>query len=76
MAKLGDSERARVIEKVAPDIVRGEDGYHVWWPSNKGALTACNLRAIADHLDGLNKPWHDEVMQVMAALQKGREGQQ
>jgi hypothetical protein len=43
---------ARVVEVTKPDIVAGDDGYFVFWPtSNKGALTARDLRIIADELD-------------------------
>lgn len=43
---------ARVMEVTKPDIVAGDDGYFVFWPtSNKGALTARDLRIIADELD-------------------------
>lgn len=48
----------RVIEAVASDIGRGDDGYWIFWPMRgTGAYTAADLRAIADYLDEKN----DEV---------------
>lgn len=51
---------ARVVEVTKGDIVSGDDGLFVFWPtSNKGALTARDLRIIADELDRGNAAWLD-----------------
>jgi hypothetical protein len=54
---------SRIIEVSEPDLVTGDDGYVVFWPTmNKGCYTAHDLRAIADELDRRNKDW-DEFIQ-------------
>ena len=56
--------RARLIEKVKEDLLVGVDGYAVYWPScNRGALSALDLRAIADEIDRLNVVW-DSIVQA------------
>lgn len=45
--------------KVMEDVVRGDDGFFVYWPeiTNKhGCLNAHLLRFIADILDKMNEP--------------------
>ena len=40
-----------------------EDGYYHYWPiKREGCWAAHAMRAIADKLDELNKPWHDKIM--------------
>ena len=34
-----------------------EDGFFYYWPSQGGALSAYQLRVLANHLDKLNAPW-------------------
>jgi hypothetical protein len=53
------------IREREDDCVALEDGYIYDWPHRDtlGALSAIELRAIADVLDEKNKPWHDEVTQ-------------
>jgi len=43
------------------DILAGDDGYLIYWPSGGGALSAAMLRVIADELDRRNKPWDDII---------------
>lgn len=53
---------ARVVHITKPEIVAGDDGLFVFWPtSNKGALTARDLRIIADELDRGNAGWTDQL---------------
>jgi hypothetical protein len=53
-----DALESRVLDLVAErrEIVAGDDGYYVYWPDGykHGALTARDLRLIADHLDRHN----------------------
>ena len=40
-----------------------EDGYYHYWPTQRGGCWASYaMRAIADKLDELNKPWNDQIM--------------
>lgn len=58
---------ARVVEVTKPDIVAGDDGLFVFWPtSNKGALTARDLRIIADELDRGNAGWADKLAKELS----------
>lgn len=45
------------------DVVQSEDGFYNFWPeSSTGGYWASHvLRAIADKLDELNKPWQDQI---------------
>jgi hypothetical protein len=48
-----------------------EDGYLYWWPKpSYGAWSPWMLRAIADKIDELNKPWDDEVAEAMKQIPK------
>ena len=39
------------------------DGFYYYWPVRKeGCWSAYVLRAVADKLDELNKPWNDQIM--------------
>jgi hypothetical protein len=39
-----------------------EDGYMYWFPcSEKGGLSASQLRQISDYLDSRNKEWDDGI---------------
>jgi hypothetical protein len=54
-----------LISRIPPDeFVTGDDGCVVYWPSYKygGALSAWELRVIADYLDARNAAWHAVVM--------------
>lgn len=56
--------KERLLEKVYEhgDIVCGDDGYYIFWPTrNHGALDAESLRIIADHLDEKNEEWDKAV---------------
>ncbi len=50
-----------VLEKSKNEIIPLEDGYHYFWVSGKGAMSADELRIIADELDRMNKPWEDII---------------
>lgn len=59
---------ARVREVVFPDIITGDDGYKVWWPTKmNGSHTEVDLRIIADYLEELNKDWDDDVKAYFAS---------
>lgn len=43
-------------------ILAKEDGFYDFWPElNGGYWEAHVLRAIADKLDEMNKPWQEEI---------------
>jgi hypothetical protein len=43
-------------------ILAKEDGYYDFWPEHNGGYwPAYMLRAIADMLDTMNKPWDDQI---------------
>jgi hypothetical protein len=59
---------AHLIQSVNKDFVLGEDGFQVYWPTRStGALSPWMLRAIADYLDEVNKPWSEEINAYFAA---------
>jgi len=43
------------------EIVTLEDGFKYYWPAGSGALSAHNLREMADYLDELNKDWDTQL---------------
>lgn len=44
------------------EFVMMEDGYYHYWPvKGEGCWGAYAMRAVADKLDELNKPWDDQV---------------
>lgn len=44
------------------ELVTLDDGFVYFWPeANFGALSAHELREIADSLDRINKPWSDDI---------------
>jgi len=52
----------KLTEYIEKDIVRGEDGFYIYWPTlGGGAYTAHCLRLIADVLDERNAPWQKEL---------------
>lgn len=47
---------------VLGDLMQKEDGFFDFWPTDRdGCWAAYVLRAIADKLDELNKPWDDII---------------
>ena len=55
------SERNRLLEiaKHNGDLVQGDDGFWMYWPTSvasRGALTGWMLRALADEIERLNEP--------------------
>lgn len=52
----------RVITMAQRDFIAFEDGYLRYWPDKiNGALSAADLRIIADELDRRNAPWDAQV---------------
>lgn len=54
---------SRIVEIAA---ARGEfwpleDGFIYYWPKKRGALSAGNLRELADELDRRNEPWSKHI---------------
>ena len=60
-----DKQRYRVIYDngvIIGDLDMDGDGYFYFWPERlNGAWEAHVLRAIADKLDEINKPWDEEI---------------
>lgn len=56
-------EVSKFLEKVAErgEFHTLEDGFFYYWPSQTGAISAEQLRAIADHLDKLNSEWQEQL---------------
>ena len=48
------------------DLVALEDGYFYYFPSRVGALSANELRVLADLLDKKNAAWHKQVCEEMS----------
>jgi hypothetical protein len=44
-------------------LIVGDDGFWVYWPDSKrqGFWASHMMRALADAMDELNKPWEDEI---------------
>jgi hypothetical protein len=68
MAKYGDE---RIQQIIAMTEERGdfgplEDGYQYYW-SKHGALSAWELRVLADELDRRNTLWDADVQKTLAA---------
>ena len=59
-----DDREKRLIEKIeqADEFGMLDDGYQYYFPNHRGALSAANLRTIADELDRRNAKW-DEIVQ-------------
>lgn len=43
-----------------------DDGYQYFWIKDRGALSAANLREIADELDRRNKDWDETVRRELS----------
>ena len=43
------------------DIGPLDDGFQYFWVRERGALSASDLRAIADELDRRNKDWREQI---------------
>ena len=54
-----------MLEKIEPELVFLEDGFCYWSPERKGALSADDLRFIADVLDERNRPWMDHLKEYL-----------
>ena len=45
------------------EFIKGDDGYYIYFPvENGGAWSESVLYALAQHLEELNKEWHNELM--------------
>lgn len=52
----------RHVRRVADrDMVVGDDGFRTWCPSRAGGFRPLDLRVIADYMDELDEPWHQQV---------------
>ena len=59
----------RIAELLQDEIVTGDDGYLVWWPSKvRGYYSAEVLRYMADLLDNWNKAWDEQVQRDVGQL--------
>jgi len=59
-----------LTNKVMQDVIRGEDGFFVYWPERvkrQGYLNSHLLRFIADILDKLNEPLLAELDKYFAS---------
>ena len=54
-----------LLEKIEPELIRLEDGFYYWYPQRKGALSADDLRFVADVLDERNRPWMDHLKEYL-----------
>jgi hypothetical protein len=64
------AERERIIRRAHEngDIVCGEDGFFIYWPTPlQGALNEWTLRLLADELAKLNAPWVEEMERHFAS---------
>lgn len=56
---------SRIVEMAdtAGEFITGDDGFVVYWPTNKrgGYYAAHDLRALADELDRRNAAWEAEL---------------
>jgi len=70
-----DSYKQRVLRmsRERGDFVSGDDGYWVWWPTGRsvGAVTAIELRVLAEELDRLNADWDKEIDAFFATHRDG-----
>lgn len=58
----GTNYNVRVNKQYAGTLEPKEDGYWDWYPDLKpGYIPSWVLRAIADKLDEINKPWDEQV---------------
>jgi type IV secretory pathway VirJ component len=52
------------------ELVTGDDGFVYYWPSKNGALSAHDLRIIADELDRRNARWEAEITAYFAKTKR------
>lgn len=57
---------ARIIESCdkLKEITPLEDGFLYFWVKDRGAMSAWDLRIIADELDKRNEPWWEEISRL------------
>ncbi len=59
--------KERVLELMLPDILTGDDGYKIWWPTKvNGAFSAHTLRLMADILDEKNLEWDKQIQEYFS----------
>jgi uncharacterized protein (DUF2164 family) len=57
-------------QHIRDNFVQDVDGYYYYWPGKtdrEGHYAAHHLREIAEALDEINKPWDDEIKEVIGA---------
>ena len=61
-----ENRRKRLIEKCEQYNEFGplDDGYQCFWIKDRGALSATDLRIIADELDRRNKEWDEKIKEA------------
>lgn len=55
------SNRIVEIAEESKEFVMLEDGFVYYWPNKSGAISAHELRALADEIDRRNRDWHDQI---------------
>lgn len=75
MSNWSEEARLRLLEKAkeANDIIALDDGFYYYWVHGKGALSAWNLRCIADELDRMNEPLQRSIEEYFATNGQQRE---
>lgn len=80
LQRLGrnEDERSRLVAMVEQwnEFITLVDGYVYYWPNPEraGALSACNLRMIAEELDRRNDKWDHEVRQALEEIDRREQG--
>lgn len=65
------SRKEIVLESMESDVITLEDGYQ-YFDTTKGALSAVDLRDIADELDRRNAEWDAKVQAELGSPPKPR----
>lgn len=50
-----------LIEKIKKDIICGDDGFYVYWPTSQGYMNEYMLRLVADVLADMNFDWQQQI---------------
>lgn len=63
--------KERIREIIFPELITGDDGYKIWWPTaetfRRGGFDAHTLRLMAEILDEENQEWDSEVNKYFAS---------
>lgn len=67
--------RERVLAKCDEfgEIGPLDDGFRYFWIRNRGAMSAADLRVIADELDRRNKDWQDQIDRELTMMDSTEE---